>query len=230
MWKVETGQCLRRFDKAHVQGVTCVAFARDGTQLVTGSFDSTVRIHGLKSGKTLKELRGHTTFVNDVRFSPDGNRIYSASSDGHVRVWEVRTSECVQSFRPRIPGEVAAITEATRPPLHTLLPVPRQPDHLVVGERSATVYIMTTRGQPVATMTNGKAVGADFTACALSSRGALLLCIGEDSNLYCFELDSGKLVETVHVHDKEVVGLAVHPHLNLVATYALDGEVRLWKP
>jgi WD40 repeat-containing protein SMU1 len=31
-------------------------------------------------------------------------------------------------------------------------------------------------------------------------------------------------------HDKEVVGLTVHPHLNLVATYATDGEVRLWKP
>ena len=32
------------------------------------------------------------------------------------------------------------------------------------------------------------------------------------------------------VHDKEIIGLTVHPHLNLVATYAMDGEVRIWKP
>ena len=43
VWKLETGQCLRRFVKAHLQGVTCVSFSRDGSQLVSGSFDTTIR-------------------------------------------------------------------------------------------------------------------------------------------------------------------------------------------
>lgn len=33
------------------------------------------RIHGLKSGKTLKEFRGHTSFVNEVVFTPDGHSL-----------------------------------------------------------------------------------------------------------------------------------------------------------
>lgn len=33
------------------------------------------RIHGLKSGKTLKEFRGHNSFVNEVVFSGDGHNI-----------------------------------------------------------------------------------------------------------------------------------------------------------
>jgi len=40
----------------------------------------------LKSGKTLKEFRGHTSFVNHAIFSHDMLRILSASSDGTVKV------------------------------------------------------------------------------------------------------------------------------------------------
>eukprot|EP01041_Mallomonas_annulata_P010902 gene10902-22756_t len=55
VWKVSSGNCLRKIPKAHSQGITSVTFSRDGTQLLTTSFDCTARIHGLKSGKTLKE-------------------------------------------------------------------------------------------------------------------------------------------------------------------------------
>lgn len=46
-------------------------------------------MHGLKSGKTLKEFRGHISFVNDVVFTVDGHNIISGSSDGTVKVREM---------------------------------------------------------------------------------------------------------------------------------------------
>jgi WD40 repeat-containing protein SMU1 len=57
VWKVSTGVCLRKFTKAHSQGVTCLCFSRDSSHLLTGSFDNLARVHGLKSGKILKEFR-----------------------------------------------------------------------------------------------------------------------------------------------------------------------------
>ena len=131
------------------------------------------------------------------------HELLTPSSAAHplrcLQVWDARTSDCLSTFRPRVPGEVAAITDATTTALHSLIQVPKQPDHLIVGERSPTVYIMTARGVPVASMTSGKAIGSDFTSCALSSRGALLFCVSEDMHLYCFELDTGKLVHTIKV-------------------------------
>lgn len=49
-------------------------------------FNVNGRIHGLKSGKLLKEFRGHTSYVNDAIFTNDGSRVISASSDCTVKV------------------------------------------------------------------------------------------------------------------------------------------------
>ena len=75
VWKISTGQMLRKFEKAHSKGVTSIQFSKDNSQLVSASFDMTIHIHGLKSGKTLKEFRGHTSYVNCVAFTPDGHQI-----------------------------------------------------------------------------------------------------------------------------------------------------------
>ena len=79
MWKVRSGQCLRKYERAHTQGVTSVTFSKDGTHVLSSSYDGLIRVHGIKSGKMLKELRGHTSYVNDAIYSPDGSQV-SASS------------------------------------------------------------------------------------------------------------------------------------------------------
>jgi WD40 repeat-containing protein SMU1 len=86
IWKVKSGQCQKRIPAAHTEGVTSICFSKDGTQVLSASYDQTIRIHGLKSGKMLKEFRGHSSFINSVMYSYDNTRILSASSDGTVKV------------------------------------------------------------------------------------------------------------------------------------------------
>jgi WD40 repeat protein len=76
----------------HTGWVRSVSFSPDGTRIVSGSSDSTVRVWDAATGLPLgKPFRGHTESVWSVSFSPDGSRIVSGSWDSTVRVWDAAT-------------------------------------------------------------------------------------------------------------------------------------------
>lgn len=44
VWKVSTGSVVRSFSGAHSLGVTNLCFSKDGTQVLSASFDTTARL------------------------------------------------------------------------------------------------------------------------------------------------------------------------------------------
>ncbi|KAE9403383.1 WD40 repeat-like protein [Gymnopus androsaceus JB14] len=78
--------------QGHDGGVYSVAFSHDGTRIVSGSSDKTVRIWDATTGAQMGDpLQGHDHYVNSVAFSHDGTRIVSGSSDKTVRIWDATT-------------------------------------------------------------------------------------------------------------------------------------------
>ncbi|KAG7225852.1 hypothetical protein INR49_014374 [Caranx melampygus] len=191
VWKIQSGLCLRRFEHAHSKGVTCLSFSKDNNQILSASFDQTIRIHELRSGKTLKELNGHSSFVNDASFTQDGFHIISASSDGTVKIWNTKTCDCIHTFK--------SLSRTSEIPVNNVIPLPQNPEHFVVCNHSNKVVVMSMRGQTVKTFSTERKEGTDFVCCTVSPRGEWIYCVGEDLVLYCFNYTSGKLEKTLTV-------------------------------
>jgi len=56
LWDVSTGQCLNTLH-GHTSGVWSVGFSPDGSTLVSGSQDETIKLWDVKTGECLKTLR-----------------------------------------------------------------------------------------------------------------------------------------------------------------------------
>src|SRR5258707_698595 len=80
----------------HAESIWSVCYSPDGTRVVSGSSDKTIRIWDAESGTVIGEpLTGHTGGVNSVAYSPDGRHIISGSYDHPIRIWDAETGTAV---------------------------------------------------------------------------------------------------------------------------------------
>ena len=112
-----SGGCLRTM-KGHTCPVTSVAISKDGTHIVSGSRDKTLRVWDRTSGEAIMmigtplhedierykhkqsgvQLNGHKKAVLSLAISPDGKSIASASANMTVCVWDIETG--IAKFKP----------------------------------------------------------------------------------------------------------------------------------
>src|SRR5947209_14100421 len=62
--------------------VLSVCVSADGKRLLSASYDTTVRVWDVESGKELKRIQAHQPAAKCAAFSPDGKRIVSGGDDG----------------------------------------------------------------------------------------------------------------------------------------------------
>ncbi|KAJ8589075.1 WD40 repeat-like protein, partial [Rhizopogon salebrosus TDB-379] len=78
-----------------------VAISPDGSRIVSGSHDCTIRVWDADTGKPMGVLlQGHIRSIQSVAISPDGSHIVSGSDDTTIRVWDADTLSQLICFSP----------------------------------------------------------------------------------------------------------------------------------
>jgi WD40 repeat protein len=105
---VDAGKVVKAFDGGEVSGAKgfrhgsggpAFALSPDFRKAAAGGPDGVVRLWSVRSGRLLKELRGHAAGVRAVAFSPDGRRIFSYGADNTARVWSARSGRQLRARR-----------------------------------------------------------------------------------------------------------------------------------
>lgn len=100
-WSLET--------RRHRGLIWCHALSPDGRVLATGGLDGTIRCWDVESGKLLRALIGHDSYVAGLDWSPDGNTLASAGTwDTTVRLWDTRSGRPLRILKGH-PAEVSRV-------------------------------------------------------------------------------------------------------------------------
>ncbi|HMI79912.1 MAG TPA: caspase family protein, partial [Ferruginibacter sp.] len=78
--------------------VATVSYSPDGRDIVSASYDKTMRIWDAYTGKIKFTIRAHTDRVNSAFYSADGKWIISSSWDKSVKIWESTTGQLYGNY------------------------------------------------------------------------------------------------------------------------------------
>ena len=91
-----------KIHKDHSNSVMGISYSPVGREFATGGLDRTVRIFGVKSGRSREVY--HTRRMHNVlavEYSGDGKFILSGSDDANLRIWKAHAAESLKTLLPR---------------------------------------------------------------------------------------------------------------------------------
>jgi WD40 repeat protein len=94
--------------EGHADFVRGVLHLRGGQRIMTCSWDGSLRVWNMETGKQIGEdWRDEGARMNTIALSPDGKKVLSGSGDGAVRLWDIDTAKVIAKWTGHTAGVIS---------------------------------------------------------------------------------------------------------------------------
>ncbi len=201
--------------RGHTNAVVNVAITADGKRAVSCSYDKSLKVWNLETGKCLMTLKGHTLCVNSIAITPDGKKIVSCSDDETLKLWDLETGKCLDTFigHKRDVKAVAITPDGTR---------------AVSGSEDETLKLWDLETGECLMTLEGHTDQIWIWGVTVTSDGARVVSASIDKTLKVWHLETGECLATLKGHTDSVYGVAVTPDGKKVVSGAYDKTLKVW--
>ena len=232
LWEADTGAPVREFTQ-HTSIVMTCAWLPDGEHFVSGGQDKSMYLQRGDDGRVV--LEWHGSRINDLVVSPDGRLLMAVYNERKIEVHSLAGGGGT--------GEVvASITEGE--PI-TSLTISRDGGALLVNLSSQKIHMWRlpaeARSGAGGSFEFGPAPDMEFLglpgqkgrfvirSCFGGSQGNFVASGSEDSQVYIWHRDSGRLLAVLPGHSGTVNSVHWNPtDHHMMASASDDGTVRIW--
>ena len=187
-WKY--GRYSTRIFKGHTNGVMCLQF--DDCILMTGSYDATVKIWDLSTGREIRTISGHTQGIRCLQF--DDSKLITGSLDSTIKVWNWRTGELIRTLTGHSQGVIG---------LHMA-------DKLLASGSSDNTILVHDFKTYQRTQLTGHRDWVNAVKIDLPSR--TLFSASDDMTVKLWDLDTNRCIRTYEGHVGQVQQVLPLPH------------------
>jgi eukaryotic-like serine/threonine-protein kinase len=208
--------------RGHDGIVNDIRSLNDGTTLVSGGRDHTIRMWDTDSRRSLGVLKGHDGWVWRIAVSPDGSKFYSAARYGTIKSWETA-----------VPADSDALQVNADP----VAAVDFSPDGnwLASGHLDGHIVLWDARTGTEAARRRTAATGG-VTGIGFHPRRPILLAAGKNGMIEVWDDRLREKEKEFRAHSTNLNHLAISPDGRFFASGTggilpeerTNGEFRLW--
>ncbi|MBC7783782.1 MAG: WD40 repeat domain-containing protein, partial [Burkholderiales bacterium] len=200
--------------KVHAQTVIRSVFSPDGSMIASTSFDATIRIFDLASGKVLHTLLPPSGAGQiNLAFSADSSRLAAGGDEKLVYIWNVWSGNLERTLK----GHDSAV-------FHMVWG--RNDDTLITGGDDGHIMVWPTRSDAPPRKLLGH--NGPVYSLGISADGSRLVSGGFDNTSRVWNMETGQELLTLRGHTSGIVCVAFSKDGNRLVTAGNDARLMIW--
>jgi len=198
--------------KRHSNKVNCVCFCLDGKRAISGSYDGTLALWDVESGKRIRAFGGVLAGATSLCLSPDGKQVISGSDDKTLSLWDVETGKRIRTFKGHS-DDVRSVCFS--------------PDgkRVISGSADKTLALWDVES---GNRIHAFAGRSGVTSVCFSPDGKRVISGAYDDTLSLWDVETGRQIRTLKGHSSRVTSVCFSPDGKRAVSGSFDRTLALW--
>ncbi|MED6215999.1 hypothetical protein PIB30_003646 [Stylosanthes scabra] len=228
--------------KGHKNAVLDLHWTTDGTQIVSASPDKTLRAWDVETGKQIKKMVEHLSYVNSCCPSRRGPPlVVSGSDDGTAKLWDMRQRGSIQTFPDKY--QITAVWDLRKG--EVIMTLQGHQDMITGMQLSPDGSYLLTNGmdcklciwdmRPYAPQNRCVKVleghqhnfEKNLLKCSWSSDGSKVTAGSSDRMVYIWDTTSRRILYKLPGHNGSVNECVFHPNEPIIGSCSSDKQIYL---